>query len=147
MGREIVMTECSGKLCGYAFSRDAETPTEDEIRYSVPGDGGCDSGDGSCWQAYFAQARDSRFHPKELQDATAQIKKILDPLVEGPDGRTLSFVHTPFGTLLAWIKHGQRFAGPVVTSASTPEEIAAALGLINVGYDKPASASPEQSSV
>lgn len=144
MGDELVLTDCGGSLCGYAFSREAAAQTKDEISFSVPGDGGCDIGNGSCWQAYFVEARDSRFHPKQLQDATARIKEILDPLVKGPDGRTLSFVHTPFGTLLAWIKHGQRFAGDVITSESSPEEIAEALGLVNVGCDRPATASPEQ---
>ncbi len=142
MGDQLLSSDCGGSLCGYAFSRDAGQ-TKDEIQFSVPSDGGCDIGNGSCWQAYFVQARDSRFHPKELQEATERIKEILDPLVKGPDGRTLSFVHTPFGTLLAWIQHGQRFPGDVVTSDSSPEEIAETLGLVNVAYDKPASASSE----
>lgn len=110
-----VHSECSGKLCGFA---------------AAGGDAGCDGGNGSCWSAYFIQAADSPFHPPALRDATARIKEILDPLVNGPDGRTLSFLHTPFGTLLAWVKHGEPVSADAVTSDSSDEEIAEALGLI-----------------
>lgn len=113
MGTRI-LSECSGKLCGFAAAR---------------GDVGCDGGNGSCWSAYFIQAADSPFHPPELQEATARIKEILDPLVQGPDGRILSFIHTPFGTLLAWVKHGEMVKEDAVTSDSSDEEIARALGL------------------
>ena len=121
----IIQTVCSGKLCGYA----------------VDGDAGCDGGNGSCWQAYFIDAADSVFHPQQLKDATRRIKEILDPLVSGPDGRTLSFLHTPFGTLLAWVKHGEPCSDDAVTSDNTPEEIAKALGLIDVNFDDYDSAS------
>ena len=63
-------------------------------------------------------------------EATDRIKEILDPLMAGPEGRTLSLLHTPFGTVLAWVKHGKPIAADAVTSANTDGEIAEALGLI-----------------
>lgn len=114
MGNTLVRP-CSAKACGYgAKNRDVA----------------CDGGDGSCSSAYFIPAEESDFHPIELKEATARIKEILDPLMAGPDGRALSLLHTPFGTVLAWVKHGQPLATGSVTSANTEDEIAEALGLI-----------------
>ena len=129
MGDEL-LTLCRGTACGFgAIGRDV----------------GCTGGDGSCWSANFITADESVFHPSELQEATERIKEILDRLVSRPDGRKLSFIHTPFGTLLAWVKHGQPFATGAVTSANTPEEIAEALGLI-VDTEQPAQRSEEHTS-
>lgn len=103
---------CAAGACGWGYkNRDV----------------GCDGGNGSCVSAYFIGANESDFHPRELEEATMRIKQILDPLAAAaPAGRTLSLLQTPFGTVLAYVKHGEY----AVTSESADEEIVDALGLI-----------------
>ena len=120
-----VPIKCSDGLCGWG----------------AKGDVGCDGGDGSCSLAFFVDAENSEFHPAELQRATAELKKILDPLLQGPDGRKLSLLRTPYGTMLAWVKHGQPHPEDAVTSASAPEAIAAELGIKVSEIGGPATAS------
>lgn len=110
--------DCSGQFCGWGVAS---------------GRAGCTTGDGSCWTARIVEAQPSIFHDNQLIAATRQIRSILSDL-RPPEGRTLSFVHTPFGTLLAWVEHGRVEDGEVITIGNTPEEIADALGLIVEEY-------------
>lgn len=83
---------CVGKMCGFsAFTKEVA----------------CSGGNGSCWSAMMLEADESPFHDKSLQEATAIIRKALNSIPADPDGRKLSFVHTPNGTLLAWVTHSE----------------------------------------
>lgn len=107
--------DCTGSLCGYGITK---------------GQIGCQSGDGSCWSAFLVQAEQSAFHTEELQNATRQIKAILESISSPGGGLKLSFVHTRLGTLLAWVNHGTQYTAETVTWADTDEKIVEALGLV-----------------
>lgn len=109
--------DCSGELCGWGFAS---------------GRVGCTTGNGSCWNARMVEAQPSAFHDHQLIAATREIRSILSRL-QPPEGRTPSFIYTPYGTLLAWVEH-TRLDGDVITSDSPPEAIADALGLIVEEY-------------
>jgi hypothetical protein len=104
--------DCSGRLCGYGAFDDGL---------------GCDSGPGTCWVAYLLEAEESSFHDETLQNATQQIKKILDDIPADREGRKLSFVHTKQGTLLAWVQHGVSFPEGTVTIEDGHDELMRAL--------------------
>lgn len=82
--------KCSGGMCSFG-----------EYNGSL----GCESGDGSCWTAKMAEAYTTAFHDQELYDATTEIQNVLNNITKPTDGRTLSFVHTDEGTILAWVRH------------------------------------------
>jgi hypothetical protein len=83
--------KCSGGMCSFG---------------EYNGDLDCDTGDGSCWTARMAEADNTtKFHDKELYEATAKIHDILKNIKTPTDGRQLSFVHTDDGTILAWVRH------------------------------------------
>lgn len=115
--------DCSGKMCGYSVFN---------------GDLGCESGSGSCWVANLVEANTSVFHDEVLQDATLQIKAILEGIPADPEGRKLSFVHTEHGTMLGWVRHGVTQPNGKVTFDSGAERVKEALGL---RLDPPAQAS------
>lgn len=106
--------DCGSPLCGYG---------------ATPNEVGCVAGDGSCWTARLIEAQPSPYHDEQLINATRQIRQTLRGL-RAPEGKTLSFVHTPFGTLLAWVSHGVTATGAEVTNESPAEVIISTLGLI-----------------
>lgn len=108
--------DCTGSACGYGIAG---------------GQAGCQPGDGSCGSARLVDARESDFHPAELQNATRQIQAILNAISPPREGLKLSFIHTRMGTILAWVKHGGTYTADAITSANTDAEIAEALGLIH----------------
>lgn len=107
--------DCTGSACGYGIAG---------------GQAGCQSGDGSCWSARLVDARESDFHPTDLQNATRQIQTIIDSITPPREGLMLSFIHTRMGSILAWVNHGGTPTAGTITSANTDAEIAEALGLI-----------------
>lgn len=104
---------CGGSMCSFgAFSSKL----------------GCESGDGSCWTAFMAEADNTTlFHDQELYDATTEIQRILNGITKPTDGRTLSFVHTEEGTILAWVQHGVPFPGNAVKFKHGHTKVKAAL--------------------
>lgn len=100
---------CTGKVCGFAaFTKEIS----------------CTGRNGSCWTASLLEADESPFHDKALQEATAIIRKTLDAIPKNREGRQLSFVHTPQGTLLAWVKHEETAPGGGVGYHDDPSELA-----------------------
>lgn len=122
MGLEVP-GDCSGRMCGYS---------------AFNGDLGCETGSGSCWVAFMVEADTSAFHDETLQNATREIKAILEAIPKDPEGRKLSFVHTEHGTMLAWVRHGVTVPDGKVTFDSGPDKVKEALGIRS---DSPAQAS------
>ena len=83
-------TGCIGKACDFVIRDDDAT---------------CESGSSTCSIAKLLQAEPSGFHPQELIDATNKVNQILEAIPADPHGRTLSFLHTNDGSLLAWVDH------------------------------------------
>ena len=114
---------CSSSLCGWN---------------AINGDVGCSSGNDSCLIAELVTASESNFFTAELKDATDQIQEILAN-IQPKRGRKLAFLKTPFGILLAWVRHDMRIPVGAVNSESSPQEIKKALGLkhvrTNIGKD------------
>jgi len=107
---------CIGKSCGWnAFSRDV----------------GCSSGNGSCLLAEVLTADESDFYTADLKEASEQIQKILSN-IKRRRGRKLAFLGTPFGVLLAWVRHDVNVPDTATTSDSSLKEIKKALGLKGV---------------
>ena len=65
----------------------------------------CESGTSTCTLAKLLEADPSGFHDANLIEATRKIREILEGIPADPRGRTLSLVHTNFGSLLAWVDH------------------------------------------
>jgi hypothetical protein len=107
------ITSCTGKKCGFNVSRAGV---------------GCSSGDGGCLDAKFLIADASDFHDSQLIRATGDIKNIIAGL-RAPAGKTLAFLNTDFGILLAWVEHGMAVPDDAVTDKDPAEAIAKALGL------------------
>jgi len=107
--------DCSGRQCGYG---------------EFAGDLGCTDG-GSCFHAGLLQAKESRFHDATLAKATSQINDILASIPEDSDGRQLSFLHTPYGTMLAWVRHDVEVPTNAVCADGSPEDVISSLGLID----------------
>ncbi|MDI1240494.1 MAG: hypothetical protein PSX80_01070 [bacterium] len=107
--------DCSGRQCGYG---------------EFAGDLGCTDG-GSCFHAEMLQAKESRFHDATLAKATSQINEIIASIPDDPDGRQLSFLHTPFGTMLAWVRHDVEVPEEAVRADSSPDQVISSLGLLD----------------
>ena len=107
---------CSGKRCGFNIQVTKEAA-------------GCSEGDGSCFEARVLTAEPTKFHDETLADATAKIQEILNEIGRDPDGRTLSFINTNMGLLLAWVEHGGTVPPDAVTDKDDDETIAQALRL------------------
>lgn len=107
--------DCSGKKCGYA---------------AFDGELGCTNGD-NYFYAGMLRAKESNFHDADLVDATQKINEILAPLEKKAGDRKLSFLHTPFGTMLAWVRHDLEVPKDAVNRDSPKEDHAKALGLID----------------
>lgn len=67
---------------------------------------GCANGEGDCFAAKIAGAEVSNFHDDDLKKAAKAMEDILAGIPPDPDGRTLSFISTTNGFLLAWVEHG-----------------------------------------
>lgn len=91
---------------------------------------GCVSGDSnSCNEVNILEAEESDFHDCNLIDATAAIKEILAKIPADPNGRSLSFLHTNMGQLLAWVEHGSEPGEDTITADDDDTTVAAALKL------------------
>lgn len=99
--------------------------------YSIDGESAsCSAGQGSCTVAQLLEAEPSGFHDENLMGATQQIREILAAIPPDPAGRTLSFIHTNMGNLLAWMDHsGAEVPAGAVTAQDDDETIARALKL------------------
>lgn len=116
MASEEYLRDCGGKQCGYA---------------AFSGEVGCTDG-GSYFYAKMLEAVESDFHDAALVKATSQINEILASFPEVDDrGRRLSFLHTPFGTMLAWVSHNVEIPKDAVTIESPKDDHIKALGLID----------------
>lgn len=107
--------DCSGRECGYA---------------AFDGELGCMPG-GNYFYAEMLKASESNFHDSDLVKATEEINKILAPLEKKAGDRKLAFLHTPFGTMLAWIRHDLEIPKHAVNAESPKEDHIKALGLID----------------
>ena len=94
----------------------------------------CIDGRGTCMAVSLLEAEESAFHDRALIGATQSIMAILADIPADPDGRTLSFIHTNMGTLLAWVNHNAEVADDAVTEDDDDATIAAALKLKNVTF-------------
>ena len=113
MGDENFRGICVGKSCGWnSFSS----------RLS------CTSGDGSCLDAELVIADESSFHTAELVKATHEIREILTKIKHRHEHK-LSFLNTPFGLMLAWVRHDIETPDDAITIESSSAEIAEALGV------------------
>ena len=112
---EEVGRDCGGKQCGYA---------------AFDGELGCTDG-GNYFYAEMLSATPSNFHDDALVKATGQINEILASIPEDKNGRRLAFLHTPFGTMLAWIRHDLEIPKDAITAESPKEALISALGLID----------------
>lgn len=122
-------TDCSGRQCGYAaFATELGEP---EL--------GCTDG-GNYFYAQLLRAYESHFHDAALIKATSEINGVLNSIPEDENGRRLAFLHTPYGTMLAWIRHDLEIPKDAVRGDSPKEDHKRALGLI----DPPPRESPEQ---
>lgn len=107
--------DCSGKQCGYA---------------AFSGELGCTDG-GNYFYAGLLRANESNFHDAALVKVTSEINAILGSVPEDENGRRLAFLHTPFGTMLAWIRHDLEIPKDAVRGDSPKEDHIKALGLID----------------
>src|SRR4051794_12986448 len=97
-------TVCVSKSCGWnAFTKDV----------------GCSSGNDSCLMAEFLTANESDFHTAELKEATDEIRKIIAG-IRKERGRKLALLSTPFGVLLAWVRHDIKIPAGAITKESSP---------------------------
>ncbi len=115
MTTEDIGTDCGrGRQCGYAV---------------FSGEVGCTDGGNYFW-AQLEKAQETNFHDAALVRATGEINGILDSLSKEAGERRLSFLQTPLGLMLAWVRHDLKIPEDAVTGASPKEDIIAALGLI-----------------
>jgi len=115
MSTEEVSRDCgSGRQCGYAV---------------FSGDVGCTDGGNYFW-AEMLSAKESNFHDAALVKATGEINSILSSLSKDAGERRLSFLQTPLGIMLAWVRHDLKIPEDAVTAESPAGDIIVALGLI-----------------
>lgn len=107
--------DCSGKQCGYG---------------AFDGELGCMPG-GNYFYAGLLRANESNFHDSALVEATRQINEILAPLEKEAGDRKLAFLHTPFGTMLAWVRHDVNVPKDAITGDSSKEDLLSSLRLID----------------
>lgn len=107
---------CLGKRCGFNV---------DLTRQAV----GCSQGDGSCFDATVLSASKTDFHDQALIDATVEIQRIIRSIPADAKGRTLSFLNTNMGLLLAWVEHDQPIPSGAITGKHPDTAIASALRL------------------
>ncbi len=102
--------------------------------YQIKDNVGCTDGSGDCMPVSLLDAEESGFHDGSLIAATSAIKDILAKIPADVNGRTLSFLNTRMGTLLAWVEHGHDAWEGAVTGEDDDATIAAALKLKNVTF-------------
>ena len=83
-------TNCVGKKCQHVIHGEDAT---------------CETGTSTCNPAKLLQAEPSGFHDAALIDATNKINQILETIPADARGRTISLLHTEWGSLLAWVDH------------------------------------------
>lgn len=114
MASEEISRDCGGgRQCGYAV---------------FSGDVGCTDGGNYFW-AEMLGAKESNFHDGALIKATSEINDILASLSKDAGERRLSFLQTPLGIMLAWVRHDLKIPDDAVTYESPEEDIISALGL------------------
>jgi hypothetical protein len=106
--------DCSGSDCGYA---------------AFSGEIACVAGD-NYFNASLLNAKESNFNDAVLIKATSDVNEILAK-IEIPDGKTLALLHTPYGSMLAWVRHDLTVPSDAVTRDSPKEDHKKALGLID----------------
>lgn len=107
-------TGCIGKACQFAIANDYAT---------------CENGSSTCTTAKLLDADPSGFHDQNLMAATRKIREILEAIPADSKGRKLSFLHTNFGSLLAWVDHNQVAPTDAVRPDADDATIAKALRL------------------
>ena len=122
--------KCTGANCDYAIE-----PTT--------GNGICFSGSGTCLACNLLEAEASPLHDEALIEATRKIKEVLSGIPADPDGRTLSFLVTEMGLLLAWVEHGSAMPENAVTAKNENAVLAQALKLTNWQADSTGSSSAD----
>jgi len=88
---------------------------------------------GTCVRAVVLRAKHSEFYDKQLEEATEKISEIIGGIRAAEDGRSLSFIMTRMGIMLAWVEHGEEGSREPddVTVKDDNSNIAEALGLID----------------
>lgn len=79
-----------------------------DCQYTAGGSGvSCAPGGSDCTSAYLQAAYKSDFHDDDLRDLTEEINEKLHKLSKKPPfkGARLSFLWSPRGVFLAWVKH------------------------------------------
>jgi hypothetical protein len=89
----------------------------------------CAPNGNECQPAVMAEAKTSAFHDQTLADATQKIKQVLASIPPDTQGRKLSFLRTPRGTLLAWVHHGAKIPPGAVPATADEKTLSKALGL------------------
>jgi hypothetical protein len=112
----LVKNPCSSSSCGWNLLASSK-----EL--------GCSTGDGSCFSAELLLAADSSFFPKELQDATSDNNDMLSKISSPDPDVDLAFIQTPFGLMLAFVKHDAVVPMNAININSSEKEIAEGLGL------------------
>ncbi len=85
-----ITPNCSGKACQHVLAGEKAI---------------CETGSSTCTVAKLLEAEASGFHDEVLIEATRKIRQILEGIPPDPRGRSLSLLHTNFGSLLAWVDH------------------------------------------
>jgi len=103
---ELELPDCTGGPCSYAVDR---------------GVAACVPGDGSCRSAYLIEGVESANHTKKLKHATRAINALLKSIKPGPSpDHKLSFLRTPRGVVLGWVRHGA--SDETIKGWSRPDE-------------------------
>lgn len=116
-----------------------------DCSYNVEGGSvSCGPGGDSCTSAYLQTANESAFHTSPIKDATAIINEKLDKLAKEPpsEGLQLSFLWTPRGVMLAWVRHEEEIQAEGVKRASGIEANDNALGIYPHPYLPEAETAP-----
>ncbi len=134
--------DCATALCSWGMSSSKEITKKVASKKSDPDKAGqdalsfsdypgCSPGGGDCFAAILQTADRSRSHTRGLQDDTDEINLILRRRARRPpeDGVQLSFLLTPAGILLSWVKHHDKPPRFDLTMTSDPELVIDGLGL------------------
>ena len=106
------VVDCTNRTCGFGIDNDA----------------GCTDGE-SCSGAVMLRADTSPFHDATLQQASQDIQAVLNTIPKDPSGRQLSFLHTPMGTMLAWVRHDLHVPSNAIRASSPKAKLEKALKL------------------
>ena len=92
----------------------------------------CSSSGGSYSRATALDANLSEFYDDTLREATYKLRDVFSQIPDDPNGRVLGLINTRKGFLLAWVEHNDETPEPGITIENSEEEIAKALGLIDI---------------